>query len=334
MDARLTSDTAIGLTPTTGVARLVSSNLRRVKLIKAAKANADLLEQKPEATLTAKEWLEIGVTRLEEGKDFNLPIYYCKKALADKECPPLVAAEAYYVIAVASHSLKISDDEIIENFNKAQLGCHRVNAMSEDWKEFERIASKIDRNLGIYYLSREMFPSAAHHFRLSLNMAKSSDDIKGSLPALTAYYALALCKMGHYVEGFQLFSEAEKLYEELSKDDASLLEDSLDYASFHVHKGRIYLQREEYEKAVKVLERGYELRVKILQAEDNSDKNDYADNRIGAAATLLKEARTKLAAQSDSHSAVMTRVRSGSPVHAISNVTEMQVKSYSPSPGK
>ena len=90
----------------------------------------------------------------------------------------------------------------------------------------------------------------------------------------------------------------------------------MDYASFYVHQGRIYLQKREYAQAVTVLEKGYDLRIKNLQAETPGEIHSYNDNRIGAVASLLKEAYARLAETGTLLPPIATISQTGSPLHS------------------
>lgn len=294
------------MNPRTGLARLISSNLRQVPDMKVASTNADILET--QSSLTDVELLEIGLSRLEEGKNFDLPISYCEKAL-NITSSPLIASECHYVIAVSSQQLKKDNQFVLDHFEQALRKCDEGKHL--DQNEYIRIKSKIFRNLGLYYLPKNQFAETADYFKQSLELAKQSPtQLKGFIPAMTAYYALVLCKQDRYDEGFKLFEEAKSLYDQFSNNELNV---SMDYASYYVHLGRIYIQQNEFEKAVEVLEKGRDLRIKNLQAETTT--HAYAENRIGAALTLLKEAQTKLSEQKTLSKSVSTLLQTGNSLH-------------------
>ena len=291
----------------TGLAKLIHSNLRKVTDIKEAKANADaLIAKEAHTVLSAEELLEIGLSLLEEGKKHQDTIPYFKRALGSTPSD-VVAAECHYGLAVALHQ----DPSALDHFTFALAGCQKFRR--EASLECTRLQSKIFRNIGLYYLPKEQFTDAAFYFKRSLEVAaESNEQLKGFIPAMTAYYALALSKQCLYEEGAKLFAEADQLYKQFPESELNV---SMDYASYFTHMGRIYLQRKDAKNAVTALERGYHLRLTNLRAENPVGPHEYSDDRIGAAASLLSQAKTMLSELEKPQTSVTTLAQSGSPFH-------------------
>lgn len=296
-----------------GLARISTNNLRKVSDIKRASENAQILLA--QQTKSAAELLEIGLSLCEDGEDFSSPIPYCEEALKLTD-DPVILAECYYVIAVASNQGKKDLAASFKYHNLALATAEKVKESNPH--EYARLVSNIHRNMGINYLPGNDNAAAEVHFKTSIDVAKQSPELlEGFIPAVTAYYALVLCKQGKYEEGFAQFKEAEKLYKAFPGAE---LAESMDYASYFVHMGRILLQQKKFEEAVKPLERGLELRNQTLRLKHPDKSHDYIESRVGAVQSLLQQARLGVQeAQKPMHNNTKILAQAGSPFHHVAS---------------
>src|SRR3990167_465580 len=271
-------------------AKDISTHLRKTPDIIQVANNVAAMLSKQSNSFTPNELLEIGLSRVEAGKDYKKNDFF-DQALKIAATSQIVA-ECYFGIAVTSRELK-ELNKASTCFTLALDECEKFKL--EDEEEYLRIKSYILKNRGIYYLVQRDNQQAAEDFNQSIFVAQQSPSkLRGFIPSATAYYALALCKTGRYSEGFWQFEIADQLYCEYPKAERLV---SMDYALFFVLKGRVYLELNWLEKAIKVLEKGYQLRFDNLQTEKNAYKiigDDYVPSRMGAVKGLLEEARKKL----------------------------------------
>ena len=264
--------------------REIPNNFRMQPLIEQGLAEAkELLETKSEDTLSPAELVNLALIYMEIGSWVNVD-KYASFALAaeDTSITPSNENRATVLYALATRKRELNFcEEALADFTQAQ------QLAESDW-----LKSNLLRNIGLVYLKLQRFQEAHQYFQQGYEFILHSSDttLRGSLPALANYSALALGRAA-LASGedpapcIALFDETSSRYDAIFTEkgisDEVIRRRSNDYISHCVHRGMILCEISEKH----VLE---DHSVNLLAAEKiliealNSRKENKADGqRLG-----------------------------------------------------
>ena len=208
---------------------------------------AALLKTKSEDTLTVDELVNLALIYMEIG-DWDSVDKYTSRVLLDEATNVTLSNEhkaiALYALGTRKRELNFCEEALSDYTQAQQLA-------KSDW-----LKSNLLRNLGLVHLKQQRFQEAHNYFQDAYEFVLTSNDpeLRGSLPALLNYSALALGRAAlasdkNPAPSIALFDEASSLYDtiftEKGINDDVARRRSNDYISHCVHRGMILCESSE-----------------------------------------------------------------------------------------
>jgi tetratricopeptide (TPR) repeat protein len=268
----------------------ITNNFRLQTLIEAELDEAKkLLATKSKEELTSADLANLALIFLETA-NWDAGKLYIADMLALEEKKPEGSKDIESLCTV--HYLSATEkreanrcDEALKEYQEA------LNTTKSDW-----LKGNLLRNIGLVYLKKQEFDTAADFFKQALDFTESCDsraELRGSIPALSNYYGLSLTRQALKLSqdpaaGLKVLEDTTKLYETIFTEKGISAQDRLkahDYNSHLCHRGMVLCEMAENKLATQeMLQQSEKL---LLEALTCRRENKARDQIMGDACMWL-----------------------------------------------